>query len=525
MSRVNFLREAIERREFVCSAELVLGRDHRVEDAERFTADAAAGGAVRVISVTDLPGGHPAMPPDGFASVIAARGLTPIAHLTGKDGNRALLEGRLHGLAYAGVECVLALTGDAQKAAFGGVARPVHDLDSVLILDLIESLRAGLPYRVGAREAATTPFDFFPGAVVNPYKVRQPDLMMQLYKMELKIAAGARFIVTQVGFDLRKLYELRQYMEREGLGDVPVLANVYVPTARIARLMRDGEIAGCVVPDELVRRLEGEKKPERLERAALMLAAVRELGFAGAHIGGHGLRYADVAWVIERAAALGPAWRDRMDELVFPWRGGFYLLPPGKGGLSDGAGAYRLDPGRRRAKFSQRVSRAAHRLLIAPGSHGARFFSRRIRPEGDAGAVASWRRGFWARLLAPSSAYRHELLGCADCGDCIQDHLSYAGCSMRLCYKELRNGPCGGSRPDGSCEARPDRPCLWNLVYDATRAVGEDPRRFARVLVPPRDWRLSGTNALANRFADVDNLPRRRRLPLPQTAPAAANRT
>ena len=42
--------------------------------------------------------------------------------------------------------------------------------------------------------------------------------MMQLYKMELKIAAGARFLITQVGFNVRKLYELRQYMLRERPG-------------------------------------------------------------------------------------------------------------------------------------------------------------------------------------------------------------------------------------------------------------------------------------------------------------------
>ncbi len=83
---------------------------------------------------------------------------------------------------------------------------------------------------------------------------------------------------------------------------------------------------------------------------------------------------------------------------------------------------------------------------------------------------------------------------------------------MGGCAKELRNGPCGGSRPDGSCEARPDRPCLWHLVYRAARAAGEDPRKFARTLIPPRDWRLDGTNALANRFADIDNLPRREML-------------
>lgn len=497
----NVLRESFERREFVCTAELVLGRDHTVGEAATFIRDAAATPeGIRVVSVTDLPGGNPSLPPEAFAQEITALGLSPLAHLSCKDGNRSFLEGRLHALARLGVPNVLALTGDAQKGAFLGTGKPVHDLDAVLLLRLIEALRAGLGYQVGPRVIQTTPFDFFPGAVVNPFKVREPDLMMQLYKMELKIAAGARFLITQVGFNARKLFELRQYMMREGLADVPVLANVYVPTATIARMMQSGELSGCVVSQALVDRLAAEKKPQRLERAALMVAAARDLGFAGAHIGGFGLAHKDVMGILERSAAIGGSWRGRMDELVFDVADEFHLLPDGEGGLSDGTGEYRAGRTIPRRTLQQRLSSLAHRLLIAPGSPGARFFAPRVRSP------------FWSTLLRGSSLYRQAAFGCASCGDCIQDHLAYAGCSMHWCYKELRNGPCGGSRVDGRCEAREERPCRWNLAYEATRAAGADPRRFAHTLVPPRNWDLDGTNALLNRFADADNLTNRQEI-------------
>jgi len=497
----NHLKSALARGEFVCTAELVLGRDHAVPEAESFLKDAAQGQGVRVISVTDLPGGNPALPPAAFVSAIVAEGLTPIAHLAGKDGNRSSLEARLHALARMGVENVLALTGDAQKDGFSGAGKPVHDLDSALILRLIGVLRGGIEYRLGARTVSSSPFDFFPGAVVSPFKVREADLMMQLYKLELKIALGARFLITQIGFNLRKLYELRQYMIRESLAHVPVLANIYVPTATIARMMQAGELAGCVVTDELVRRLETEKKPQRLERAALMLAAVKDLGFAGAHIGGFGLAYKDFMTIQDRAAAIGPDWRGRMDELVFAYPNEFYLLPEASGGLSDAGGEYQLDPRRPRPTWIELLSGVVHRHLIAADSLGARFFAARLK-NGAGG-------GFWRSLLAPSSLYRKAALGCMSCGDCIQDHLEYAGCSMRWCYKELRNGPCGGSRTDGTCEARPERPCLWNLVYRSALAAGGNPRKFARTVVPPRDWRLDHTNALANRLAGLDNYAKR----------------
>ena len=91
-------------------------------------------------------------------------------------------------------------------------------------------------------------------------------------------------------------------------------------------------MAGCVIPSELIQRLEKEKKPERLERAALMVAAVKDLGFAGAHIGGFSLSHRDFMTIGERAAAIGSEWRSRIDELVMPVAQEFYLLPDGKDG-------------------------------------------------------------------------------------------------------------------------------------------------------------------------------------------------
>jgi methylenetetrahydrofolate reductase (NADPH) len=510
----NFLRAALQKGEFFCTAELVLGRDHNVAEAEVFVKEASQQqDGIKVISVTDLPGGNPALPPEAFVSFIIEHQLTPIAHLTGKDGNRAFLEGRLHALARMGVENILALTGDAQKEGFSGKSKPVYDLDSVLILWLLQAMRSGIQYNLGARTVHSTPFDFLAGAVVNPFKVHEPDQMMQFYKLQLKVAAGAQFIITQLGFNLRKLYEVKQYMTREGLGHVPVLANVYVPTAKIARTMQSGELAGCVVTDQLIQRLEAEKKPQRLERAALMVAAVKDLGFAGAHIGGFGLAHGDFMTIIERAAAIGKDWRRRMDELVFAYPQEFYLFPPGKDGLSDGTGGYQITRIKRHPSFIQRLSRWVHRYLIAEGSFGARFFASRLRPKVQASSGNSWRHGLWYWLLEPSTLYREATLGCVSCGDCLQDHLNYAGCSMRWCYKELRNGPCGGSRVDGTCEARPELPCIWNLIYLSTLAIGDDPKKFARTLIPPRDWCLDRTNALANRLVGLDNVCKRIELP------------
>ena len=506
----NHLRSALTEGRFFFSAELVLGRDHSVPEVETFVKDAAADpDGVKIMSVTDLPGGNPALPPEAFVSFILENGLTPLAHLAGKDGNRAFLESRLLGFARAGAESILALTGDAQKAGFHGLPKPVYDFDSVWILQLIKAMQEGMSYQMGPRTVHATPFSFLPGAVVNPFKTSEAGQMMQLYKLELKLAAGAQFIITQLGYNLRKIYEVKQYLNRIGLGKTPVVANVYVPTATVAKMMRDGEVSGCVIPEALIERLEKDKKPERLERAALMVAAARDLGFAGAHVGGFRLAHADVTAIRARSLEIGSGWRQRMDELVFQYPGEFYLFPEGADGLSDGNGEMQLSATKPHEPAVQRITEMFHDHVISEQSWAGRFLRARLGDGPKTAEDPSWRHGAWYSLLGLSSLYREATLGCQNCGDCIQDHLSYAGCTMRWCYKQLRNGPCGGSRADGMCEARPDQPCWWTEIYRGTRAAGGDPRRFATTLIPPRDWRLDRTNALANRFADLDNYAHR----------------
>ncbi len=502
----NYLRWSLNNHEFFCSAELVLGRDHTVPDAEAFVLAAAAHAkGIKIISVTDLPGGNPALPPESFIPFISERGLTPVAHITGKDGNRSFIESRLHSLAHMGVENVVALTGDAQKSGFLGKSKPVYDLDAVHILRLVQTLRAGIQYGLGQRKLQSSPFDFLSGAVVNPYKCREPDQMMQFYKLELKILSGAHFIIPQLGYNLRKLYELKQYLEREGFGSTPLAANVYVLTPTIAKMMRSGELAGCVVSEPLIQRLQGEKKPQRLERAALMVAAARDLGFAGAHVGGFGLTHNDFMTILDRASEIGGDWKGRIDELIFEYPGEFYLFPQSTNGLSDGTAEYQLEQIPPEPRLTIKFAEVVHDCLVKPGSPGARFFASRLKPPQNGTEDPSWRSGFWYGMLGASSVFRKLALGCQSCGDCIQEHLSFSGCTMRWCYKGLRNGPCGGSRCDGTCEADPTRPCIWGQVYLDTRAAGKDPRKFARTLIPPRNWDLDQTNALANRLAGLDN--------------------
>ena len=89
---------------------------------------------------------------------------------------------------------------------------------------------------------------------------------------------------------------------------------------------------------------------------------------------------------------------------------------------------------------------------------------------------------------------KNVIFGCQNCGQC---QLSYTGftCPMR-CTKQLRNGPCGGTRAGGWCEADPKKRCALYLIINRNQKLGRlDMLDDMRPLI---DWRMVGTSAWLN---------------------------
>jgi organic hydroperoxide reductase OsmC/OhrA len=74
---------------------------------------------------------------------------------------------------------------------------------------------------------------------------------------------------------------------------------------------------------------------------------------------------------------------------------------------------------------------------------------------------------------------------CSECGDCVLNETGGI-CPVTLCAKGLRNGPCGGTRADGTCEADPEKDCAWELIYERLKAMGRLDKM--RAIRPPHDW-------------------------------------
>ena len=88
---------------------------------------------------------------------------------------------------------------------------------------------------------------------------------------------------------------------------------------------------------------------------------------------------------------------------------------------------------------------------------------------------ASERQGVWAER-------------CQGCGNCLLG-LTGGICPIARCAKQLMNGPCGGST-GGRCEISEDVDCVWQLIWDRLKALGQTERYLE--IMPAKDWRPGG---------------------------------
>lgn len=95
-------------------------------------------------------------------------------------------------------------------------------------------------------------------------------------------------------------------------------------------------------------------------------------------------------------------------------------------------------------------------------------------------------------VLAVEKITKGLLLDSQSCGQCI---LAYTGMSCPMnCPKKMRNGPCGGVRPDGKCEVDATMNCVWVQAWEGNQRLGVDPPPI-QVIQPPVDHRLIGHSA------------------------------
>jgi len=111
----NKLREALGKGEFVVTVEMIPGRgayeDAQVHEYQEMESIFATG-RVHAISITDNPGGNPAVLADKIASDFNKTGITSLVHFTCKDRSRNQMQAQLYALEREGLENILVMSGD-----------------------------------------------------------------------------------------------------------------------------------------------------------------------------------------------------------------------------------------------------------------------------------------------------------------------------------------------------------------------------------------------------------------------------
>jgi methylenetetrahydrofolate reductase (NADPH) len=342
--------------------------------------------------------------------------------------------------------------------------------------------------------------NFFMASGVTPFGKGEAEMFTQYLKLEKKIRAGVDFIITNLGYDIRKFAEVQKFL-LNNFPQVPLFGNCYALSRPVARMMNKGEVAGCVVTDELLKIIEQEAsspdkgKQAKLDRAAKLTAMFRGLKFRGVHLGGFGLKFEDFEYIIGRSAELEPQWREFIPEFRFGKKTDFYCFP------DDPELTFAKDklvpvPMSRKPVFSlaYTISKITHWLWLTRGTPWFQVcgsFYRFLEKRPFLYRICN----YYERIM------KYMLFKCEDCGDCALVTTGYL-CPLSACAKNQRNGPCGGSR-DGHCEVYGDRQCIWVRVFE--RLSGTGSLDAVRNYIPPQNYALVGTSSWGNYYLGKDH--------------------
>src|SRR5687767_2760734 len=173
-------------------------------------------------------------------------GHDPVMQLTCRDRNRAGIQSDLLGAHLLGIRNILCLTGDYPTVGDHKDAKPVYDLDSVQVMQLVQGLNNGRDLAGNKLDGST---EYMIGAAVTP---EADPLGPMLAKFETKVKAGAQFFQTQAIYHPE---QFESFMQAIRQFKVKVLPGVLLlRSAKMAEFM-NANIPGISVPAEMIEEL------------------------------------------------------------------------------------------------------------------------------------------------------------------------------------------------------------------------------------------------------------------------------
>lgn len=223
------------------------------------------------------------------AGILAGEGVDPILHVVTRDRNRLGLIGTCLGAQALGIRNILCTSGTHQTLGICPAAKNVFDIDSIQLLETIAKLGQGSAAYPGRFEDAGP---FCLGAVAAPFA---DPVELQQMRLAKKIAAGARFLITQPVYDLERFRTWWEHVTRQGLQDkAAIVAGIRpLPDADMARAYAESRPSPRV-PAAVLARLSaaGDKAQQRAVGIEIALDAIRQIsameGVRGFHIDAEG---------------------------------------------------------------------------------------------------------------------------------------------------------------------------------------------------------------------------------------------
>lgn len=130
------------------------------------------------------------------------------------------------------------------------------------------------------------------GAAVNPYKYSQEAIHTQYYKLIKKLNFGARFVVSQAGWDILKNQELRWYLETRNYFD-PCLGRIILLSPEKIERIVSGAYRGVFLSPDFLNILNKESRlsisqfwAAQWRRFQLFVAGLRWMGYSGIVVSG-----------------------------------------------------------------------------------------------------------------------------------------------------------------------------------------------------------------------------------------------
>jgi len=277
------LASILESGEFAVAAELSPPRGVNLEAIAR---DASIlKDYADAVNVTDNQAASVRMSSSAVSALLIQQGIEPVVQMTCRDRNRMAIQADLLGAAALGARNVLCLSGDHGKWGDHPQAKNVYDIDSIHLLRMVHNMVENGCLDNG-RSIEPAP-NFFIGAAANPFA---PPYEYRPFRLAKKVAAGARFVQTQLIYNVDRF---RSYMKQ--VRDLGLHEQVYIfagvgplKSVRAAEFMAT-KVAGMDIPQTLIDRLAKTPKAAQPEEGIRIcteiIEEVREIaGIAGLHI-------------------------------------------------------------------------------------------------------------------------------------------------------------------------------------------------------------------------------------------------